>query len=619
MARTDTTVKPRAVVFAWAIAAWSAAAAIASANEPYRSPAALAADRDARAIYVAEYTANEIAVVNPANGAVTRRIALPEPPSGLALSPDGAMLYVTNAAPSGCVRLVDAASGEVRATVAVGHTPMAPVLSSDGATLYVCNRFTNDVSVVDLAARTEVARVPVVREPVAAALTPDGKSLFVANLLAAGASDGDFIAAAVSVIDTALQKSVATILLPNGSSGLRGLCVSHDGKYAYVTHILARYQMPTTQLERGWMNTNALSIIDAGQNKYVNTVLLDEVDLGAANPWAAVCTADGKYICVSHAGTHELSLIDRAALHAKLDKVSAGEQVSEVSSSPGDVPNDLSFLTGVRRRLKLLGNGPRALVLAGTTAYVAEYYSDSLSIVDVAETGRPKVRAVALGPAVSLSSARKGEMLFNDAALCFQQWQSCASCHPDGRSDGLNWDLLNDGIGNPKNTKSMLLSHVTPPVMSLGVRDKAETGVRAGIKFIQFAVRPEEDAAAIDQYLKDLKPVPSPKLLNGKPGPAAVPGKEVFMRVGCSACHPEPLYTDKNSYDVGTASGIDTGRTLDTPTLVEVWRTAPYLHDGRAAAMTDVLRKHNAGDKHGKTSGLTEQEINDLAAFILSL
>jgi hypothetical protein len=35
--------------------------------------------------------------------------------------------------------------------------------------------------------------------------------------------------------------------------------------------------------------------------------------------------------------------------------------------------------------------------------------------------------------------------------------------------------------------------------------------------------------------------------------------------------------------------------------------------------MTDVLRKHNAGDKHGKTSGLTEQGINDLAAFILSL
>jgi cytochrome c peroxidase len=64
---------------------------------------------------------------------------------------------------------------------------------------------------------------------------------------------------------------------------------------------------------------------------------------------------------------------------------------------------------------------------------------------------------------------------------------------------------------------------------------------------------------------------------------------------------------------------MDAGRAFDTPTLVEVWRTAPYLHDGRAAAMTDVLRKHNAGDKHGKTSGLTEQEIDDLTAFILSL
>ena len=49
------------------------------------------------------------------------------------------------------------------------------------------------------------------------------------------------------------------------------------------------------------------------------------------------------------------------------------------------------------------------------------------------------------------SAEGRGNMYFHDATLGFQGWQSCASCHPnDARADGLNWDLLNDGLGNPK-------------------------------------------------------------------------------------------------------------------------------------------------------------------------
>ena len=52
-----------------------------------------------------------------------------------------------------------------------------------------------------------------------------------------------------------------------------------------------------------------------------------------------------------------------------------------------------------------------------------------------------------LGPEVPMTQTRRGEFFFNDASLCLQSWQSCASCHPDARTDALNWDLLNDGIG----------------------------------------------------------------------------------------------------------------------------------------------------------------------------
>ena len=583
------------------------------------SPLAIVSSSDGAFLYIAEHTANQVAVFDVAQGEVVRTIAVPGAPGGLALSADGARLYVSGGGAQGAIYAVDPAAGCVVGALPVGHTPVAPVLSPDGGTLYVCNRFNNDISVINVQTGSEVGRIPAGREPIAAAITPDGGRLVVANHLPGGASDGDYTAATVSIIDTAAMAVSATIQLPNGSSGLRGLCLSPDGKYAYVTHILGRYHLPTTQLERGWMNTNALTVIDTASQTAVNTVLLDSVDLGAANPWGVACSADGVYLCVAHAGTHEVSVIDRAALHAKLDKVAAGEQVTEVSALPEDVPNDLAFLVDVRRRLKLAGKGPRGLVVLGTEVYAAEYFTDSLGLVDIDPEVVPRPKSLALGPDVPSTVLRTGERLFNDATLCFQQWQSCASCHPGVRADGLNWDLLNDGMGNPKNTKSLLLAHQTPPAMATGVRDNAESAVRSGIRYIQFVVRPEEDAVAIDQYLKSLEPVPSPHLVNGEISEAARRGQHVFEEAGCAVCHPAPLYTDLQKYNVGTGKDREQDLEFDTPTLVEVWRTGPYLHDGRASTVRSVFREHNPGDRHGATSGLTDSQLDDLAAYVNSL
>jgi cytochrome c peroxidase len=135
---------------------------------------------------------------------------------------------------------------------------------------------------------------------------------------------------------------------------------------------------------------------------------------------------------------------------------------------------------------------------------------------------------------------------------------------------------------------------------------------------VLFAVRPEEEAAAIDEYLQSLKPVPSPHLVNGELSPAAKRGRKVFADAGCARCHPSPLYTDLRSYEVGTGRGADEDTDFDTPTLVEVWRTGPYLHDGRAATMEEVLTKCNADDVHGATSGLSAEELGDLVEFVLS-
>jgi DNA-binding beta-propeller fold protein YncE len=179
------------------------------------------------------------------------------------------------------------------------------------------------VASIDLATRRETRRIRVSREPVSIALSPDERHLLVANHLPAGPADTPPVAAVVDVIDTATGARLRPIALPNGSTTLRDIRIAPDGRYACVPHILARYFVPTTQLDRGWMNNNALSWIDLSSLTLLGTVLLDNIDRGAANPWALAWTADGSRLGVSHAGTHEVSVIDTAALLAKLGAASA--------------------------------------------------------------------------------------------------------------------------------------------------------------------------------------------------------------------------------------------------------------------------------------------------------
>lgn len=613
------------------------------APAPFLGPIDVVASLDGKTLFVACADAKGIAVVDVAAGEVSRSLALPAEPTGLVLCPDGTTLYVTCASPEGRVCSVDIASGKLTQTIPVGHGATGPTISPDGKTLYVCNRFNNNVAVVDLKSR-EIALIPTLREPLAAAVTPDGRLVYVINHLAIDQADEYDVAAEISVIDTATNRT-ETIRLPNGSTVVRGICMSPDGKYAYVAHLLPRYQMPTTQLERGWMNTNALTVIDASQKKRINTVLLDDIDLGAADPWGVACTDDSKTICVTHAGTHELSIIDAEALIEKLISMPAtreeahksgrlAERGLHTSIAAPDVPNDLAFLRGLQRRVRLYDrepwrlpereptvNGPRGLAVVRSRVYVAAYFTDNLPIVDLKSKKDKAGSSIALGPKPKISAQRLGEILFNDATLCHQHWQSCATCHPDARIDALNWDLMNDGLGNPKNARSMVLAHKTPPSMSAGDIANAEEAVRYKISHQLFTPPYREDAAAIDAYLKSLQPVPSPHLVRGKLSPAAQRGKKLFFdaKIDCAKCHPEPLYTDLKQHNVGSRGKYDRRDDFDTPTLVECWRTAPYLHDGHYLTVKELLTDGKHGSPNGELDNLSPQQIVDLAEFVLSL
>lgn len=552
---------------------------------------------DARQIFISEKGNKHVSGYSSDGSRLEYTFEMMEIPTGLTI--DDNKLYVTTFETKGLLHIIDLKKNIKITSLETGSGACYPILNKQSGKLYVCNQFDDSVSEIDINKNEVTRKVKVLREPRSAVVSKDGKYLFVTNFLPAQRADLDYVAACVSVIDLESFEKVKDIQLANGSNALRGICITPDGKYVYVSHNLGRYTVPTSQLQQGWMNTSAFSIIDAQNLNYMGEILVDEPERGAAGIWGIQCNEDK--IFITHSGTHDVSVIDHKAM---LDKFLAYPNKSALEY-------DLTFLYGLRKRIPLEGNGPRSFVLTDKNIVVPTYFADILNVMDI---NTLEVSSVNLNPERVESDIDKGEKYFNDASHCFQNWQSCNGCHPgDGRTDGMNWDLMNDGVGNSKNCKSMLFSHVTPKCMISGIRESAEVAVRAGYKYIQFFDISEEDARCVDEYLKSLKPVPSPYLVNGELSEKAKFGKKVFDKLKCGECHSGIYYTDMKMHVIGEDVEFEQG--WDTPTLREVWRTAPYLFDGKAATMQEVFEVH----KHGMDKKVSKKEIEALTEYVNSL
>lgn len=574
----------------------------AQETQKYFSPTDLELDSSLNQLFVAGKTANEIRSYDISDLSIQKSLMTNLPPKALKVAGDN--LLVPCSYSEGELLVLDKSSFSLISTIPLGHGACDVVVSKNNKKAFIANQFSNDVSVVDLIHKKETNRIPVLRQPMQLEISKDGKFLFVANFLTAGRADVDTVTSEITVIDLSTEEPIKHIALANGSNALRGMCISADGKYVFVSHNLGRFQVPTTQLEQGWMNTSALSVIDALSLEYVATVLLDEPELGAAGSWGVDCSND--FIFVAHSGTHDFSKIDYQAFVKKLEHHPDKQTLSY----------NLKFLSGIRTRIKVNGNGPRALKSFMGHLYVGNYFTDNINIIDFKKNGSVDISTIELSKNQEMDEVRLGEKYFNDATFCFQSWQSCTGCHPnEARTDGLNWDLLNDGMGNSKNCKSMLLAHETPPSMITGIRPNAEVAVRAGFRHIQFVMIEEEHAAAVDTYLKSLKAIPSPLLKKGKLNPKAILGKEVFVQAGCGFCHSGPYFTDQKKHTMGIQGEYDHQNTWDTPTLIETWRTGPYLHDGRAATLKEVFDP----EKHGLQTELSKDELDQLVEYVLSL
>ncbi len=621
-----------------------------SSSSGFRSPYAVAYSSDSTSLVVSDATAGELVVLDPKAGTALRTVKLGGEPKGLAWSGAGKVMVAEYGA--GTIAEVDATAGSVLRRIDVGPKPTDVALSADGTKMVVPDFALNQVLILETATGKTQAAVPVAPYPFAVAVSPTGDTAVVTHLLASGDATKPDAAASVTLVDTASGTVSASIKLPFGSSAVRGVRCSPDGKWAYVVHTLGRMNVPTTHLLRGWIYTDALSIIDLSNKTVYATMLLDRINEGAANPWGVEVSPDGKTLWVSASGAHQLLRLDLTLLH----KLLAGPIPSELVKSGGKAPtatarsksgynkplsdvwfdiasdptkrsllaDDLGALygAGVLQVIRLApAQGPRGVAMSpdGKQLAVAIYFAGQVGILDT--TSNQVGKFINVGTQPDETWARQGERLFHDASHSLQGWLSCVSCHPDGRSDGLDWDLLNDGAGNPHNSHTMLYSPNTPPVMSHGVRATAGVAITAGFKGIEFVQPDHAWEVAVGYYLNSLTAEPYNKT-GAQRSASAQRGESVFTKAACGDCHSGRYYTDLKPHDVGTKGARDLpadSAEFYTYTLADLWRTAPYLHDGSAPTLKDVLTTKNVGDKHGKTSTLTSQEIDDLVQYLLEL
>jgi YVTN family beta-propeller protein len=583
------------------------------AKPKYLSPTDLVPSPDKKKLYVAEQTSKAIAVVNLIDKSVEKRFQMPNEPSGIAVSKDGAKLYVTITSerwPEGYVCVVDASSGKIEKRIKVGHSPRCPVLSPNGERLYVCNQYNDDISVVNIASGKEDKKIKVVREPYSARVTSDEKILVVANSLPlCNSTDTAEAHCKISLVDLNDNSKTVHLGLTQGSHSVFGMTITPDGKYALITHLVAMFNLPATQITGGWVHTNNLCIVDIENKKLVNDISVDHYDkIGMSNPWGVECTEDGKYCVIAHAGANMLSIIDLPQMI----------KLADVKDWLAHKIN-LLYPSTIRKRVVVEGYNPRTVAIVGNKVYTAGYFTNFIEEFNITLDTKTETAKIELAPFQKFTIERTGEYHFynGDEYHCTGAWQSCHSCHPFTRPDALDW-MLAAGVTMQKNAKSMLLASFTPPMnwaqKRNNVRESIEYGIiqELGIAAMDSIITP------IEKFFDRLKPLPSPFLVKGRLSESAKRGRVIYYgdKTDCKICHPAPLFTNLKLEASIVPDQWDGSRNFDTPTVIESWRTGPWDHIGTTTDYETLLK--NSLHSNCK-SRLTDDEFRDLMEYSLSL
>ena len=591
-----------------------------ASQENYLTPVELKLSPDGTKLYVVCEDDDSLLAVDVHAQHVLAKVKVGHKPKDVATSPDGKTLYVTNEWDD-TVSEIDAASFSVRRTLPTGWGPVGVTTDRTGNVLYVANSVGNDVSVLDLTKGVELKRLAAWRSPHNLLLSRDGRRVFVANMLGHLGSPNEPPVSELTVIDTVTQRVTERIEIP-GVLELRHIAEAPGAKGGYLLVPIMRPKNlnPLIQVAGGWILTHGMVVVKVGgtdgataSKSSVTQILLDDVDQYFAGTNGVAFTPDGRLVLVTSSEADTVSAIDTAKLERRLRQVPAEELANRLDSAKEIVA----------RRLET-GANPTGIAISqdGRSAYVVNRLGDSLTVVDIA---RLQVRGtIDLGGPKELSKLRRGEQMFHAARFCFQGQFACSTCHPDNHIDGVAWNLETPQLGRDRVANRTLRGIAeTAPYKWNGHNPDLET--QCGPRIAKFLFHSEGfNSAQLSDLVAFIKAIPLPPnrhlAADGQLTPEQEHGRVIFYQRFCDTCHtPATHYTARISFDVGTATKYDTNGFFDVPQLDRIVQRPPYLHSGEALSLEELWTIYNPQDRHGVTSDMTKEDLNDLIEFLKSL
>jgi cytochrome c peroxidase len=557
---------------------------------------------DGKRALTANHTADSIALVDLQNGRVLAEQPCGRRPAAVACARDGKRAAVSNLW-SGSVSIFEiqerglTPAGNLR----VGPFPRGLVFAPDGKTLYVAVAGTEEVLAVAVGARKIMQRWPAPREPRQLALSSDG------TLLAAASTRSG----QVRCWDTKTGRLLWERKVEDAFN-LTGLVFTHRAKELICTHVVRR-DFPVTRenIGKGWVIDSRLTMLETRPDAmpFASQIALDPRGQAVGDPQGGTLSGDGSLLVLAGAGTHELLVLE-------------ADEIPWTAGEPGDFIDP--YLLDSEHRMRRIPVGGRPLTVAflpGTShVAVANYLLDAVQVVDV-KAGKV-VRTIPLGAPAQPALARKGEELFYDARRSHNQWFSCHTCHSDGHTCGLTFDTLNDdSFGNPKLTPTLRNVVNTGPWTWHGWQRDLGAAVEKSLTETMFGPKPTaRETQALVAFLATLEHPPNPNRAKGESlTPAAQRGRLLFSgAAACSRCHQGKHYTSSRNYDVKLEPDGSPYKLWNPPSLLGVNDRGPYLHDGRARTLRDLLQKHHGSEMLGGRK-LTSQETSDLIEFLKSL
>jgi DNA-binding beta-propeller fold protein YncE/mono/diheme cytochrome c family protein len=600
-----------------------------------RSSGSIAVSNDDALLFVADADHDELVVLDAKTGAVLRQTPVPRQPERVLVAPDGTV-FVSSRGARSVTRL--SPGGEViEASATVGAEPVGLALSADQSQLLVANSRSGTITFLDAQRLEARSELEVGGMPWAVTATPDGRRLYVT----------DFSGGAVRVVDLDRGGRVSLTLeqapqaecqwglvAPRTPAQAADVVLSPDGERVYVAHVQSRTGLNAPSgVAPGTLRlavAPALSTIETSSNSVLRDTArsLDGLQAGVLPDFpAALLSTNLDQACQVSTGGTGMDAPSSLVVDGRGEWIFVADHNSNavaVVSATGRVDERYRVPERGISDVVRVGARPTGIAVAGdlTRAWVHNSLDYSVSLVEMQGGRLAQTRVFSFSRPTLPAAVERGRRLFYSAVdprLTEPEFGgvSCSSCHPHGGADALSWVLPEER--EPWSAPRTLVARNTPPLWGVGKTAPYHwDGALADLP--SFSARmvgqmggqglSGGDVADLSAFMETINAPDN--LAAGRLAPGLIARGEALFGERCQGCHAGPMLTDGRAH----ATRVGEVRMLDTPSLKGVFATAPYLHDGSAATLRQVLTSSAASMVEHDQRVLSAGDLEALEAFV---